>query len=202
MFTQQSSHRASAPTRNTKKSNKLRRIAPKTNVQIITAVQQPNNKFRVEKFVYVPVNEELIAAESIAADRRVGKIPDQKFNRLEEFDDEFEEPVKVESMGMSSADQPFPDYSPFFPPEFRSNAADEKIATLILEPNSRAISGNDGVSISNPLSRAILRRDTAVKLLYRPQSVAISGANGIAHAQAELLLDFIENDDEADANEK
>lgn len=107
-----------------------------------------------------------------------------------------EEPstVKVESVGFSAADQPIPDYSAFFPRSVYTQSGTGDEATLILEPNSRAISGNDGTSISTPISRAILRKGTAVKVLFRPQSVAITGANGVAHAQADLFLDFIEDE--------
>lgn len=181
----------------TKKSPKKLRQQPtrSMDVQVVNAVQQPNNKFVIEKFVYVPSQEldELKAAASIAVPR-IGRIPKKKLKKLQnivEFDDD-EERVKVESVGMSSADQPIPDYSGFFPPAIFKSQENE--STLILEPNSKAVSGNSGTSISSPLSRAILRIGVPVKVLYRPQSVAITGANGVAHAQSDLLLDFIDDD--------
>lgn len=64
--------------------------------------------------------------------------------------------------------------------------------TLLLEPSARAISGNGGTSISAPVSRAILRRNSGTRVIFRPESVAIAGAGGTAHAQAELILDYVE----------
>lgn len=165
-------------------------------VQVVNAVQQPNNKFVIEKFVYAPSQQldELKAADSIAVPK-IGRIPKKnlkKFQKLVEIEDDVEDRVKVESVGMSSADQPIPDYSGFFPAAIFKSQENE--STLILEPNSKALSGNSGTSISSPLSRAILRVGVPVKVLYRPQSVAITGANGVAHAQSDLLLDFIDED--------
>lgn len=186
--------------------------APKMDIQLIRAIQQANSKFSIEKFTYVPgqriahqSTEETIPAASVIrpTTKRVQdavksqrlQLQRQIVEQDEEEDEEETSTVKVESVGMSAADQPIPDYNAFFPRSVftQSGCGDE--ATLILEPNSKAISGNDGVSISNPLSRAILRRGTAVKVLFRPQSVAITGANGVAHAQADLLLDFIDDDE-------
>lgn len=188
--------------RNAKKSTRKPQQTPKVmDLQVVQAVQQPNQKFVIEKFVYVPSRDvdELKAADSIAIPR-IGKIPMKKFKKIQNIKEDVNDRVKVESIGMSSADQPIPDYSAFFPSTFSRNQVNE--TTLILEPNSRALSGNRGTSISSPLSRAILRPGTSVKVLYRPQSVAITGANGIAHAQSDLLLDFIEDDERVDDAKK
>lgn len=190
---------------------KIREL-PKMDIKLVQAIQQPNSKFVIEKFFFVPGQQlgELSTAESIPVSSVV-RSNSQKINKAlkseklklqkqiieDDLNDDEEETstVKVESVGMTGADQPIPDYSAFFPNSVFSQSGDGKEATLILEPDSRAISGNGGTSISTPVSRAILRRGTAVKVLFRPQSVAITGANGIAHAQADLLLDFIEDDE-------
>lgn len=65
-------------------------------------------------------------------------------------------------------------------------------ATLIIEPKSKAISGNGGTSISAPVSRAILRRSSGTTIIFRPESVAIAGVGGTAHASADLILDYME----------
>lgn len=65
-------------------------------------------------------------------------------------------------------------------------------ATLILEPSSKAVSGNGGTAISSPVSRAILRKNMGTRVLYRPESVAVAGVGGTAHAQSELILDYVE----------
>lgn len=182
------------------KPEKLRK-APQMDIKLVQAIQQPNSKFVVEKFFFVP---ELSTAETIPAATFVkspsGKVQQvvksEKLRLQKQIDDDDEETatVKVESFGMSSADQPIPDYSAYFPRSTFTQQGSGEQATLILEPNSRALSGNDGHSISTPISRAILRRGTAVQVLFRPQSVAITGANGIAHAQADLILDFIDDE--------
>lgn len=106
-------------------------------------------------------------------------------------DEEEESDIKVESEGKTSADQPFPNYNAYFPRMVFSQDGAGEESTLILEPSSKAISGNEGTSISTPLSRALLRKGVAVRVLFKPESVAISGAGGTSHAQADLILDFI-----------
>lgn len=187
-----------------RRPEKLKQTA-QMDVEFIKAVQQPNSKFVVEKFFFVPGKiAELSAPENLPAallrstKRKIqiaAKSQKLKLQKQIVDDDEIEAvTVKVESFGRSAADQPIPDYSAYFPHSSFTQPGKGEEATLILEPISKAISGNDGTSISAPISRAILRRDSAVKVLFRPQSVAITGANGIAHAQSELLLDFIDDE--------
>lgn len=183
-------------------------------IKIIEAIQQADKKFKVEEFFYVPrvnneISKEYAALPSMpladiirpSTSKVKNSIKSQKielrkqaFDENSQDDDDEEETatVKVESVGMSSADQPFPNYGPYFPKTTFSQDGVGEESTLILEPHSKAVSGNDGISISSPLSRALLRRGTAVKLLFRPESVAISGAGGTSHAQADLILDFID----------
>lgn len=65
---------------------------------------------------------------------------------------------------------------------------------ILLQPSARAVSGKDGTSIANPISRVILRknRPQPTTILYRPQAVAISGPGGTSHAQAELIIDYVD----------
>lgn len=65
-------------------------------------------------------------------------------------------------------------------------------ARLILEPSSKAITGNGGTAISSPISRAILRKNMGTHVHYRPESVAVAGVGGTAHAQSDLILDYVE----------
>lgn len=183
------------------------RQAPKMDIKLVQAVQQPHsNKFVIEKFFLVPGRRvgEIKTMETVTKKELKQKTPlaktgkavkSQKLELQRQVDDEPETAtVKVESVGMTAADQPIPDYSAFFPRSVFTQPGTGDEATLILEPISKAISGNDGTSISTPISRAILRKGTAVKVLFRPQSVAISGAYGVSHAQADLILDFIEDE--------
>lgn len=188
-----------------RKPAKLRQ-QPKMDIKLVKAVQQPNSKFVIEKFVFVPGKRiaELSTSETVPASKiaklttkRIQKvIKSQKLQRQRVNNDYDEETatVKVESVGMTGADQPIPDYSAYFPRSVFTQEGKGEEATLILEPDSKSISGNGGTSISAPVSRAILRKGTSVKVLFKPQSVAITGANGIAHASADLLLDFIEDE--------
>ncbi|CRK95817.1 CLUMA_CG009269, isoform A [Clunio marinus] len=184
------------------KLEKLTQI-PKTDIKLVKAIQQPNSKFLVEKIAYAPDkrNVKFSAVEmktfpKFAKSKTQQKSQKLQFLRQEIDDDEDKEVVteKAEAMGMTSADLPIPDYSAYFSRSIFTQPGNGEEATLILEPKAKAISGNDGTSISSPLSRALLRRGTSVKVLFQPQSVAITGANGIAHAQADLLLDFIDDE--------
>lgn len=182
------------------KPEKLQKLS-QMDIKLIQAVQKPDSKFEIERFYYVPGQdtEEFPAAQSapIYVNLKSQKIKLHKqILREEELEEDHETAtVKVESIGMSSADQPIPDYSAYFPrTEFKQSGKGIE-ATLILEPNAKAISGNDGTSISAPISRAILRKGMSVKVLFRPQSVAISGAGGTSHAQADLILDIIEDEE-------
>ena len=184
---------------------------PKMDIKLVQAIQQPDSRFVIQKFIFVPGQklEGISTAESVpissivrSNSQKIQKaLKSEKVKLLNQIFDEDERDneetatVKVESVGMSAADQPIPDYSGFFPPSIHTQPGNGKEATLILEPDSKAISGNGGTSISAPISRAILQRNSAVKVLFRPQSVAITGAYGIAHAQADLILDFVENDE-------
>lgn len=187
---------------------KIRQL-PKMDIKLVQAVQQPNSKFIIEKFVFVPGRRiaELSTSETVPVASVVRSnsqkiqqnLKSEKLRLQKQIVKEEEEEtstVKVESIGMSAADQPIPDYSGFFQGPVFTQHGNGKEVTLILEPNSRAVSGNGGTSISAPVSRAILRKGTAVKVLFRPQSFAITGANGVAHAQADLLLDFIDDDEQ------
>lgn len=170
-------------------------------IKYIRAIQQPNSRFNVEEYFMVPSEE---FSENLGYEMPLNKIVrgatkkiqeslrKQKFQLRKRISDEEDENiVKVESEGKTSADQPFPDYSAYFPKMVYSQEGVGEESTLILEPNSKAISGNDGTSISAPLSRAILKKGVAVRVLFKPESVAISGAGGTSHAQADLILDFI-----------
>lgn len=181
-------------------SNKPQKLLEKyTNmdIKLIQAVQQPNSQFRVEHFSVlsepsaVSVNDLMPASKIVRASTREvhDSIKSQKIQFRKSTDDD--EEVKVESVGMTSADQPFPDYSAYFPRQIYTQDASGEETTLILEPSSKAVSGNQGTSISAPLSHALLRRGVPVRVLFKPESVAISGVGGTSHAQADLILDFI-----------
>lgn len=68
------------------------------------------------------------------------------------------------------------------------NEAD--VTTLILKPQATAVAGVEGKAISNPLSRAVLKKGSNADILFEPQAVAIAGPGGIAHAQSDLEISY------------
>lgn len=103
--------------------------------------------------------------------------------------------VKVEAIGKTSTTGSIPQISfdAYFPMSYFSHAGrtNEKTAALILEPHSKAVVGNGGTAISMPLSKAFLKRGVTTNVYFNPDSVAIAGVGGKAHAQADLELDLI-----------
>lgn len=65
-----------------------------------------------------------------------------------------------------------------------------KQAALILEPHSKAVVGNGGTAISTPISKAYLKKGVPTNVYFNPESVAIAGVGGKAHATADLELDL------------
>lgn len=70
----------------------------------------------------------------------------------------------------------------------------EATSTLILKPVARAIAGPEGKAMATPLSRAVLRRNSNVDILFEPDSVAIAGPGGIAHAESDLEITYVDED--------
>lgn len=70
------------------------------------------------------------------------------------------------------------------------NSSNGDVTTLILKPVARAIAGSGGRAIANPLSRAVLRKGVNVDILFEPESVAIAGPGGVAHAQSDLEISY------------
>lgn len=107
--------------------------------------------------------------------------------------------VKVEATGKTSTTGTIPQipFQTYFLPYFsRGIIGDDgmpgkKVAALILEPHSKAVVGNGGTAISTPISKAYLKRGVPTNVYFNPESVAIAGVGGKAHAQADLILDLI-----------
>ncbi|XP_065360343.1 uncharacterized protein LOC135954194 [Calliphora vicina] len=107
--------------------------------------------------------------------------------------------VKVEAIGKTSTKGNIPEipFGTYFLPYFsqdqqQQQQSGKKTASLILEPHSKAIVGNGGTAISTPFSRAYLKRGVTTNVYFNPESVAIAGVGGKAHAQADLELDLID----------
>lgn len=137
----------------------------KTNFQLFHAIQLSKDKFHIRQ-VY-PIEMDL--------NKRLSPSP------IVSNGDGF-----ATATSITSADRPV------FIPALQQSESSLGGATLILEPSSKAVAGNGGTAISSPVSRAILRKNMGTRVLYRPESVAIAGVGGTAHAQSDLILDYVE----------
>ncbi|XP_017060206.1 uncharacterized protein LOC108100694 isoform X4 [Drosophila ficusphila] len=103
---------------------------------------------------------------------------------------------KVEATGKTSTSSsnfpqiPFGNYFLPYRPEQAKAIQGRKQAALVLEPHSKAVVGNGGTAISTPISKAYLKRGVPTNVYFNPESVAIAGVGGKAHATAELELDL------------
>lgn len=191
------------------------------NAPFIQAIQQSNDKFRIQQLELgqaklrnpVPANAKpftilkiqpapaktVLKVQPFPAKSAVQKmVPKVQSAPAKIRASNPDQQVVVTATGKTAADQPIlynPIVSngvagyPFFGLPMTNNEGE---ATLILEPSSKAISGNGGTAISTPVSHAFLKHGSSTKILFRPTSVAIVGANGRAHAQADLIVDYID----------
>uniref|UniRef100_A0A182YNT3 DUF4774 domain-containing protein n=1 Tax=Anopheles stephensi TaxID=30069 RepID=A0A182YNT3_ANOST len=166
------------------------------NAPFVQALQQADGQFKVQKYTLA------------AAEQSPKTSPQQKLLPEQDKSQRLEaqrlkpagnpNPVVVTATGSTTADASVlgrvpvaptvSEYYPFYGFPMTDNREE---ASLILEPSSKAISGNGGTAISTPVSHAILKQGSKSKILFRPQSVAIVGANGRAHAQADLIVDYV-----------
>lgn len=72
------------------------------------------------------------------------------------------------------------------------NGSKKDVTTLILKPQAMAIAGLEGTAIATPVARALVEKGTDVDIYFEPQAVAVAGPGGIAHAQSELEIGYIE----------
>lgn len=135
----------------------------KTNFQLFHAIQLSKDKFYIRQ-VY-PIEMDL----------------NKRLSSIVSNGDGF-----ATATSITSADRPV------FIPALQQSESSLGGATLILEPSSKAVAGNGGTAISSPVSRAILRKNMGTRVLYRPESVAVAGVGGTAHAQSDLILDYVE----------
>uniref|UniRef100_A0A182Q3T8 DUF4774 domain-containing protein n=1 Tax=Anopheles farauti TaxID=69004 RepID=A0A182Q3T8_9DIPT len=167
-----------------KRSKKPKRVMSAPFVQ---ALQQPGGQFKLQKY-------SLGAGAAPEKQREESPLPVGQRKKATRKPN----PVVVTAVGSTTADAPVlgrvpvaptvEEYYPFYGVPMTDNREE---ASLILEPSSKAISGNGGTAISTPVSHAILKQGSRAKILFRPQSVAIVGANGRAHAQADLIVDYV-----------
>lgn len=155
-------------------------------IKIVRAVQQPNNqRFRIQTIQLAPGQRIIKQNIGLPPRYRTNPIRQKKYAPL------VAPPVVVTAMGSTSVDKPVaraPDVFDYYVP---NNPIGD--TSLILEPSARAVAGNDGTAISAPLSRALIRRGTTTRILFKPDSVAIAGPGGRAHAHADLIVDYLDS---------
>ncbi|XP_055527047.1 uncharacterized protein LOC129719681 [Wyeomyia smithii] len=145
------------------------------NAPFVQALQQPNNKFKVQKFKLVQSNKAAVA-ESSKPEKTTTKAQPAVTEKLQSLNPDF--PVFATATGSTAADKPVPRVpiapavAEFYPVYGVPVTENRDEASLILEPSSKAISGNGGTAISTPVSHAILKHGSSTRILFRPQASA------------------------------
>lgn len=70
--------------------------------------------------------------------------------------------------------------------KFVQNLNEDPTYVLHISPKALAVSGDNGVAISNPISRVVIRRGEVASIIHSPRATAVAGAGGVAHAESEL----------------
>uniref|UniRef100_A0A1A9VJ80 DUF4774 domain-containing protein n=1 Tax=Glossina austeni TaxID=7395 RepID=A0A1A9VJ80_GLOAU len=164
----------------------------KNDINLSTGIRKINSDFSEEEMKTVPEHS---LSKSKSTSRHLTKKSKRKPLKNAKSVSADGSVVKVEAIGKTSTTGNIPQISfdAYFPMSYFSHAdkANEKTAALILEPHSKAVVGNGGTAISMPLSKAFLKRGVTTNVYFNPDSVAIAGVGGKAHAQADLELDLI-----------
>lgn len=181
----------------------------KSDVALLKAVEKINPEYVIEDIINVPghhvYSTKSMEKQKVVQTKLKSKIVTQSLNKdpakqqisLQNLKSASNQ-VKVEATGKTSTKGNIPEipFGTYFLPYFsqdqvQSKKNGKKTAALILEPHSKAIVGNGGTAISTPISRAYLKRGVTTNVYFNPESVAIAGVGGKAHAQADLELDLI-----------
>ncbi|XP_016999923.2 uncharacterized protein [Drosophila takahashii] len=160
----------------------------KSDLGLRSAVSKINPDYVIEEIVSVPGKLVISTSGSPrSAKQQLKKIAPQKLRKLA---------PKVEATGKTSTSSanfpqiPFGNYFLPYRPEQAQAIQGRKQAALILEPHSKAVVGNGGTAISTPISKAYLKKGVPTNVYFNPESVAIAGVGGKAHATADLELDL------------
>lgn len=180
----------------------------KADIKIIRATQAPNAKFVIESIKVAPgrylgsyqQSQRVYGPPNMQIRLRSQPIRSQplRSQNLRNRSKILKRPIRAfapvaTAKGQTSADKPVRDAPNLF---FRNSRQfnEPEYTSLILEPSARSIVGNNGVAVSAPLSRAFLRSGHPTRVLFKPDSVAIAGPGGKAHAHADLILSFIKTE--------
>ncbi|XP_060655073.1 uncharacterized protein LOC132790533 isoform X3 [Drosophila nasuta] len=161
------------------------------------AVSRINSNYVIEEIVAVP-GKHVISSQITgnSAQLKKPKAKPAKLRKGSSSSSKVRTPVKVEATGRTSTNSNnFPQipfgtfFLPYSPTQAKAIQA-RKQAALILEPHSKAVVGNGGTAISTPISKALLKKGVPTNVYFNPESVAIAGVGGKAHAAADLELDL------------
>lgn len=167
----------------------------KSDVGLRSAVSKINPDYVIEEIVPIP-GKLVISTSStkqefqkLQQQRQLKKLSPQKLRK---------QAPKVEATGKTSTSSanfpqiPFGNYFLPYQPDKAQAIQGRKQAALILEPHSKAVVGNGGTAISTPISKAYLKWGVPTNVYFNPESVAIAGVGGKAHATADLELDLFQ----------
>ncbi|XP_041674233.1 uncharacterized protein LOC108114677 isoform X4 [Drosophila eugracilis] len=165
----------------------------KSDVGLRSAVSKINPDYVIEEIIPVPGKLVISTSGSpLSSKQQLKKIAPQKLRKQAGG----RVPVKVEATGKTSTSSgnfpqiPFGNYFLPYRPEQAQAIQGRKQAALVLEPHSKAVVGNGGTAISTPISKAYLKKGVPTNVYFNPESVAIAGVGGKAHATADLELDL------------
>ncbi|XP_044315193.1 uncharacterized protein LOC108048835 isoform X3 [Drosophila rhopaloa] len=167
----------------------------KSDLGLRSAVSKINPDYVIEEIVPIPGKLVISTSGSHrAAKQQLKKIAPQKLRK--QSGGRVSVAPKVEATGKTSTSSanfpqiPFGNYFLPYRPEQAQAIQGRKQAALILEPHSKAVVGNGGTAISTPISKAYLKKGVPTNVYFNPESVAIAGVGGKAHATADLELDL------------
>ncbi|EDW69597.2 uncharacterized protein Dvir_GJ13339 [Drosophila virilis] len=173
----------------------------KSDARLRAAVSRINTDYVIEEIVAVPGKHVLSSSSQVTAGARSAKQQLKKATaaKLGKGSGKLRSPpVNVEATGRTSSSSssnfpqiPFGSYFLPYSPIRAQAIQGRKQAALILEPHSKAVVGNGGTAISTPISKALLKKGVPTNVYFNPESVAIAGVGGKAHAAADLELDFL-----------
>lgn len=168
----------------------------KSDKQLRAAVSRINTDYVIEEIVAVPGKHVISTSSKQTVSSAHLKKPKAAAKLRKASAKQSQTPVKVEATGRTSTSSknfpqiPFGTYFLPYRPEQAKAIQGRKQAALVLEPHSKAVVGNGGTAISTPISRALLKKGVPTNVYFNPESVAIAGVGGKAHATADLELDL------------
>lgn len=67
-----------------------------------------------------------------------------------------------------------------------------KSVRLEFRPEAYSMADELGIAVSNPISRAIVKKGYEFDIVFEPKAVAVAGPGGTAFAESDLIIDYYE----------